>query len=608
MFEPSGRVIYSDILRPEDGFEIDFAICTTYSLDLAALLLSAVSIAGFQYVESDEALNDPLAMLKSLRDIKDKFVVFCQDDRMVYSGKDNLLVGFLDKTIVSVHPKKGSFHPKVWVVRMKRGNEIRYRFACLSRNLTFDKSWDMAVVLDGVLEDKERHEDLSKLMRDLIVMSKGRLDATQLAKLAIVQKELPRVRFEPPDDFSDDVNFIYCNSEKSLFSRLRGSFNRMLVISPFITRSALDRLSSKVYDPSSNFFLISRKDELDALRKEEANAGKKTILTDLAKVLYLNDDYGSDEYGNEKENVLHGLHAKVILAQYRHDVFVFSGSANATSSGLEGHNYEFMVRLRCNRRDFCPQNIVETGPLAGLTIAYDVKGQLPDADDLEKRLADEIDRLKGSIIETCEAIEIEDKLGEYTCYLRLKKTHDLKGEVFCWPLGSSETQAVRIGDKIDSNRIYLGKVEKAKISAFVVFTCAVTIENKTKKEKFILKLPIFNEPLGREEQLLCYIVNNKERFLKYILMLLGEIKTVCRGSESRITRKTGHGSSSDQMGMFNLSVEDLLECFAQYPERFNKIDNFVNGLRSHKESAEVIPEEFLSVWSTFEQLLKEKHD
>ena len=46
-----------------------------------------------------------------------------------------------------------------------------------------------------------------------------------------------------------------------------------------------------------------------------------------------------------------------------------------------------MVRLRCNRRDFCPQNIVETGPLAGLTIAYDVKGQLPDADDLEKRLS-----------------------------------------------------------------------------------------------------------------------------------------------------------------------------------------------------------------------------
>ena len=41
---------------------------------------------------------------------------------------------------------------------------------------------------------------------------------------------------------------------------------------------------------------------------------------------------------------------------------------------------------------------------------------------------------------------------------------------------------------------------------------------------------------------------------------------------------------------------------------FNKIDNFVKGLRSHKESVEVIPEEFLSVWSTFEQLLKEKHD
>lgn len=607
MFEPSERVIYSDILKPEDGFEIDFAICTTYSLDLAALFLSAISIAGFRYATSDETLNDPLAILKSLRDIKDKFVVFCQDNRMIDSGKDNLLVGLLGKTIVKVHPKKGSFHPKVWVVRMKNENEVRYRFACLSRNLTFDKSWDMAIVLDGTLEEKEKHDDLKRLISDLISMSKNQLDAAQQAKMVIIQKELPRVRFIPPDDFSDDINFIYCSSEKSLFSRFRGLFNRVLVISPFITRNALERLSKKVYAPARNFFLISRKDELDALRKEEANTNKKTILAELARVLYLNDDYGFDEYGNEKEKVLHGLHAKVILAQHGHDVFVFSGSANATSRGMEGNNYEFMVRLTCNRRDYYPQNIIERGPLAGLTIAYDVKGQLPETDDLDRRLSDELNHMKDTIIELCDSIEVEEKEGEYACYLLFKETCNLNGEAFCWPLGSSEAQAIRIGKEDDSKRMYLGKVDKAKISAFVAFTCAVTIEGKTKKEKFVAKLPIINDPQGREELLLCYIVNDKEHFLRYILMLLGEITGVYHGQQSQPSKKDSHETFSTQDYILSLSVEDLLECFARYPERFNKIENFVKDLRTHKESAQVIPEEFASVWNTFEQLLEEKH-
>ena len=71
--------------------------------------------------------------------------------------KSTLMLMF-DKMIVSVKLKaikgKGipSFHPKTWTLQYEdaEGNQ-HFRFIVLSRNLTFDRSWDVAVSLDGKL-------------------------------------------------------------------------------------------------------------------------------------------------------------------------------------------------------------------------------------------------------------------------------------------------------------------------------------------------------------------------------------------------------------------------------------------------------------------------
>ena len=46
--------------------------------------------------------------------------------------------------------KTKSFHPKLWVVKYENAmKDTLYRCVVLSRNLTFDRSWDVSVCIEG---------------------------------------------------------------------------------------------------------------------------------------------------------------------------------------------------------------------------------------------------------------------------------------------------------------------------------------------------------------------------------------------------------------------------------------------------------------------------
>jgi hypothetical protein len=53
VLEPGQRRLLTEALRPPDGYELDHAIATTFSLDLLALLITPLSFALFDW-ESGE--------------------------------------------------------------------------------------------------------------------------------------------------------------------------------------------------------------------------------------------------------------------------------------------------------------------------------------------------------------------------------------------------------------------------------------------------------------------------------------------------------------------------------------------------------------------------
>jgi len=598
MLKPSERLSYQDILKPVSGYEIDYVIATTYSLDINALLLASLSLANYRFSDADVALSDPLALLKSLRDIKDKFVVFCQNDRIAPIQKGNELIGFLDNVVIPIKIMKGSsFHPKVWIVRMKNGKDVIYRVAVLSRNLTFDKSWDIAVSLEGK-PGEEQYTDFGIFIKDLIKLGGSNLKESAKEKLKIILKELPGVEFDLPEDIYD-MDFIYQNPGEKFISSLRGQYNRMLVISPFVTEDTLEALTTKVYNSENDLFLISRPEQLDQIKN-------KQIFQKFKEVYCLNDGFQSDEYNEGDNSKLDGLHAKMIIAQRGHDNYLYAGSANATYRGMGGVNYEFMVKLVNNKRELNPKNILEDdGGLKNMIIPYVAQ---TGGDNTEKEIQNRKDMFREKIVMLCKELEVkkEDETSKLYLHINHGVKMDSTAKVYCWLSGMHENEAILINDRIKDKSILLGSFNEAMISSFISFQIKFDHKNIQQELRFTLKLPLMGAPEDRETKLLNHIIKNSSMFFKYLMMLMGSITGITSGLTKTNSNPTGYKKNINyaQGEILDLTTESLLRCYARYPERFKKIQDFVKEYQSSKAEDAKLPDDFVAIWKVFEQMVE----
>ena len=84
MFRPDSnrdRTDYSGILMPPDGYRLDRAVGTTYSLDLEALTAVAICL-GLSEETDSKLMQNPIGMLNALQKVSDKIVLFVKLDRL----------------------------------------------------------------------------------------------------------------------------------------------------------------------------------------------------------------------------------------------------------------------------------------------------------------------------------------------------------------------------------------------------------------------------------------------------------------------------------------------------------------------------------------------
>ena len=82
MLKPSGdRLDYSHMLSPPVGYETVFAIGTTYSLDLDALIGISISLGLSESIDS-ELKDNPIYLLEALQKTADKFSSSVKVDKL----------------------------------------------------------------------------------------------------------------------------------------------------------------------------------------------------------------------------------------------------------------------------------------------------------------------------------------------------------------------------------------------------------------------------------------------------------------------------------------------------------------------------------------------
>lgn len=635
MLEPAVRLMYLEELRPPEGYRLDRAVATTFTMDLMALLIAPFSMALMEQREQDGS-RSPLALLAALRKTSNRLAVFCDRGRIAVPGKDQVLYSYLEDAVVETRaPKGGAFHPKIWVLRFTCDDEPAfYRFLCLSRNLTFDRSWDTALALEGYVKDTAiqrlaRNEPLSSFVAMLPEFAVSPVTEAIQEHVDIVSEELRRVDFTVPDMFCDrqrlgDLTFMPMGTGHHEYIPAFDGAKRILVVSPFLTEGWLRDVVEEVPEVT----LVSRSDSLDAL-----SDATYQLLVEHDVVLYTLDEAaehpeevaehdgassegtGDPTAANESqeeghaETSLHGLHAKLFVVEFGADrIDVWSGSANATSAAFQGGNVEFLVGLWGRRREVGIKQLLNQDEsraaatsLGHLLCPY-VRSAARDPlaelrHEMEKGLEDYRVELMASGIRlvACPATECS-----YDLALVCPDFPAIKGGITasCVPVTLPSASAMGLNLSRGESLPVFRSMPVSALTRFIAFRLEIKRKGESATLGFVLKFDASGFPEDRDSRILESIVQDTEQFMRYLVLLLseGDDATSLDWGESQagsgIFGNIASAPKWDELPLF----ERLVKAFSRQPDELSYIAEVVDDMR--KINSDIVPREFERLWDT----------
>ncbi|MCB1226918.1 MAG: phospholipase D family protein, partial [Verrucomicrobiales bacterium] len=355
MLPPDSRQLFHDLLAPPCGWSLDGAMGTTYSLDLESLIMVPLAFMRQAGRWEENETPDPVALLAALRRHAGQLTVFCQAGQVALSGSFPRLSQLMEPCVheVLAPHREGVFHPKVWILRFvfrgddeeeeeRKAGQVRYRVLVMSRNLTMDRSWDLAVALEGdYRDDRQRayaqNHPLADFVKALPSLACRDLPEHRRQSVERMAEELRRVEFEMPDEF-EPGEFLFqptgFDPAQTPVNPLDYQIDRMLAVSPFLNESWL----REAQQSCNEIHLISRQESLDALS-----------LDCLQKCASLHTLHRQASVGEEDvDDLLQGLHAKCLVMDAGWNTHWRLGSHNATTSAWH-RNVEFSVGFTAKR-------------------------------------------------------------------------------------------------------------------------------------------------------------------------------------------------------------------------------------------------------------------
>lgn len=615
MLEPDDRNLLLDSLRPPPGYELDHAIGTTFTLDLLALLIVPTSFTLFELEEGDGPSSpDPVALLRAVREYGERITVFCQGGQIAIPPHDQLLYANLEDSVFQVVRPGNLFHPKVWLLRFTSAEaSVRYRLLCLSRNLTFDRSWDTILRLDGELGKRKNayasnhplgdfFEALPGLQLRPSGLSRGRAETVHG-----MAAEVRRVAFNLPEGF-DQIRFWPLGLSGHRAWPFTGDIRRMLVISPFVGPTPLKKLGRL----GDNHVLVSRLQSLDDLEDRSALDDFEVHVMDDATEIAADAEKDLEEDQVEATRVdesLRGLHAKAYAADRGRRASIWVGSANATHAGLE-RNAELLVELS-GKVAHCGVDAILGGRVKGgdafgsLLAPYNKDAEPEQSDPRLRELEASVERLQLSLAREriiLSAEQAED--GGYEAELlgpapdRPELPKDLL--VSAWPITQNPGIArVRVVPSNDQVLARFGGLTSATITPFVAFEIEARTNEIRHTARFVVRVPLRGAPKGRHEDVLRALLSDKEKVLRYLLLILAETK----GASALAPEVTAALSSPGKLSEFQAErldlplLEGLLRVLVDDAEKLEQVARLLADLQlAGAEASELLPKGFQEIW------------
>lgn len=601
------RVSYSDALLPPDGFTLEKAVGTTYSLDLEAL--TAVSIAlGLREEPDSDLLRNPISLLNALVNVSEKILIFCEAGQIKKPKKSSPLLLLLDKMVVPVTlPKKTgkgpfpSFHPKTWVLQYRNAEGSRkYRFVVLSRNLTFDRSWDVSICIESSKDiyqpekTKPVIEFLGFLYNQITETTKGFLQKQALLDSFISDLNDVSLSLDNPK-FGENFTIMplgigqgeYDLSKDPLYCQLPWkadySFHELVVFSPFISNSMIDYWNKADHSlTGTTRTLITRRSELGKLTTASSSRFRVFVLKDD---IVEGEEYISDE-ASEKQR--QDIHAKIYLRRKYADTDLYIGSMNASYTAVHD-NVEMMIRIGTRKHHYNGELFLRE------LFGGDENGSANPFEEIQVTISEEIQEtdetnaLEKAIKELCRikmCAEIVPSDDRYDVLVHMDREYNPEGlEISLSPLRRDSFIPVMREMKFPG-------MEVMQLTDFF----QVMVKGQTADITRIIMIPTTGLPEDRESAVVNSVIKDKRSFVEYIALILGDDYLFTLLEESLLGKTGFFGKQADRIPAL---YEKMLKTSLEEPERLKEIDYI---LRMIKDS-NVVPEEFRTLYGTFKETL-----
>lgn len=609
MLSPNkNRLDYGEQLIPPKGFALSRAIATSFSLDLNTLLTVPIAMCFGQTLEGDVE-DMRVALFEALTQLEDKLTVFYQQGNIKLPVKFNSLFGLLEPCLQPVVPDAGSgnsvfssFHPKIWLLRFESLDDpetTKYRLIVLSRNLTFDRSWDLAAVLEGDTKKRRHRANLSLIhFFEELYANSGNISFNEV----IAPEELARVHWRLPDNIrsAEFLSTLFDdNGSRQPPISLNAENQALMVVSPFIrsgqTASALEWL--KTFAPDQKRFLFSRAEELNLLGKEKLKGWTCYAFNEL---LVDAEELEEMEVSSFAEHDL-SLHGKLIVADETDCVSSWHlGSANATQAALgDGsaapRNTEFMLKLVGDKEKIGIEMLKQqwtNESNTGLFVEFEPSDdmEMVDNEATEKALR----KLEYDIIQADWHLTVNEGMSDNVFDLQLAGPRiDIPNNHSVQVTTLSVVQFRALAVDIQWHHL-----KASQISALLHFE--ISMNGNVMKNLVVQSELVLNCEIERKRAITSEIMANSAQFMRYIAFLL-QVEPTKQDLFNSTVHHTGQGDTPAIFDKNSVLFEKLMRATATEPELLIRI----HKLQSRVEQS-IIPDEFKALWQVFSRFVPQK--
>ena len=575
------RVDYGSLLIEDIEYELEHAVCLTYSLDMEALLGIPLCL-GMRGEMTSSQRNNPLYVLEAIRRTGKKLSVFCNAGCIKVPKSESRLFALMEDCIHEVRMPnfKYNFHPKIWVVQYRNtvDNRTLMKVIVMSRNLTFDQSMDMAVEMAGFVGEKQnaKNQPLADILQFV-----SQFDDKKNSMNEVIKNLMHVEEFELLDCF-DDYKFhsfgVYGKSEngiKKITSKgsvksadsLFKNCDSLMIVSPFLTESTV----LNILQGTARKCLITRETSVTKGIYDAFNHNSDDGIWVVDPVFSSNDALEDNEsYGFADRDI----HAKVYYTEKDGKHKLYIGSLNASYNAFN-NNVEFLLELSYKsyhssywsvKNDFIPE---KESPFLKM-LSFNEKASDNDAGEVDFR----------EEIYSITSAEVVSNNGKFS--LKIYSEADF-ADVTIRPF-------------------YL-KASVKPLTKEVVFE-DVALNNLSNMfivakggQECLIRLNVLNMPeQEREDAIFNDIIKNRPMFMTYMRYLLDEDFYDTVGLEEMLSKESSDLEYNEGYG-FNIEpdiYEKMLRAAADNPERFDAMYEVVEKLEN-----DVIGEEFRQLLDLF---------